>query len=36
MVTLMIDQFRTELRWLDKMERELPKRGKARHPDYAS
>jgi len=36
MVTLMIDQFRTELRWLDKLERELPKRGKARHPDYAS
>jgi len=36
MVTLMIDQFRTELRWLDKMERELPKRAKAKHPDYAS
>jgi DNA-binding PadR family transcriptional regulator len=35
MVTLMIDQFRTELRWLDKMERELPRRARARHPNYA-
>jgi DNA-binding PadR family transcriptional regulator len=35
MVTLMIGQFRTELRWLDKMERELPRRAKARHPNYA-
>lgn len=35
MVSLMIEQFRTELRWLDKMERELPKRAKAKHPDYA-
>ena len=36
MVTLMIEQFRTELRWLDKLEHELPKRAKAEHPDYAS
>jgi DNA-binding PadR family transcriptional regulator len=34
MVTLMIEQFRTELRWLDKMERELPRRAMATHPEY--
>jgi DNA-binding PadR family transcriptional regulator len=35
MVTLMIDQFQTELKWLRKIERELPKRRSAKHPDYA-
>jgi DNA-binding PadR family transcriptional regulator len=35
MVTLMIEQFRTELKWLRKVERELPRRAKARHPAYA-
>jgi DNA-binding PadR family transcriptional regulator len=34
MVTLMIEQFQTELKWLRKIERELPKRGSAKHPDY--
>ena len=32
MVSLMIEQFKTELRWLSKMERELPRRAAARHP----
>jgi DNA-binding PadR family transcriptional regulator len=35
MVTLVIEQFKTELRWLEKLKRELPRRGKAKHPDYA-
>ena len=35
MVTLMIEQFETELKWLRKIERELPKRGLAKNPDYA-
>jgi hypothetical protein len=35
MVTLMIEQFRTELKWLRKLERELPHRAPARHPAYA-
>jgi DNA-binding PadR family transcriptional regulator len=35
MVSLMIDQFQTELKWLRKLERELPKRASARHPAYA-
>jgi DNA-binding PadR family transcriptional regulator len=35
MVTLMIEQFRTELKWLRKLERELPQRAPARHPAYA-
>jgi DNA-binding PadR family transcriptional regulator len=34
MVTLMIEQFRTELKWLRKLERELPRRAPARHPAY--
>jgi len=34
MVTLMIEQFRTELRWLRKVRRELPRRARAKHPDY--
>ena len=35
MVTLMIEQFQTELKWLRKLERELPHRAPARHPAYA-
>ena len=34
MVTLMIEQFRTELKWLRKLEGELPYRAPARHPAY--
>jgi hypothetical protein len=35
MLTLVIEEMQTELRWLDKLERELPHRGRARNPDYA-
>ncbi len=35
MVSLMIEQFRTELKWLRKLARELPKRAPAKHPAYA-
>jgi DNA-binding PadR family transcriptional regulator len=35
-VSLMVAQFETELRWLEKLERELPHRSVARHPAYAS
>jgi DNA-binding PadR family transcriptional regulator len=35
MITLMIEQFETELRWLKKVEREIQKRGKAKRPAYA-
>jgi DNA-binding PadR family transcriptional regulator len=35
MVSLTIDQFRTELKWLRKLQRELPRRAPARHPAYA-
>jgi DNA-binding PadR family transcriptional regulator len=35
MVTLMIEQFEVELRWLAKVERELRRRGPAKRPDYA-
>jgi DNA-binding PadR family transcriptional regulator len=35
MVSLVIEQFRTELKWLRKLERELPHRAPARHPAYA-
>lgn len=35
MVSLMIEQFRTELRWLKRVAREIKKRGRAKHPDYA-
>jgi len=34
MVSLMIEQFKTELRWLKRLEREQPRRGRARHPQY--
>jgi DNA-binding PadR family transcriptional regulator len=36
MIGLMIEQFRTELRWLRKLAQELPKRERARRPSYAS
>ena len=36
MVRLMIEQFRTELRWLKRVAREMKKRGRAKHPDYAA
>lgn len=32
MVSLVVDQFRTELQWLRKLSRELPRRAPARHP----
>ena len=35
MVTLAIEQFRTELKWLRKLQRESPLRAPARHPAYA-
>jgi DNA-binding PadR family transcriptional regulator len=35
MVSLMIEQFRTELKWLTKVARDLPRRRRAKHPDYA-
>src|SRR5580700_8398704 len=35
MVSLMIEQFKTELRWLKRVAREMKKRGRAKHPDYA-
>lgn len=35
MVTLMIEQFETELRWLKKLEREKNHRSIAKNPDYA-
>ena len=34
MVTFMIEQFRTELKWLRKLERELPHRAAAKYPSY--
>lgn len=36
MIELVIAQFRTELRWLAKISRELRHRAPARHPSYAS
>ena len=35
MISLVLDQFELELRWLKKLERELPLREPARHPEYA-
>ena len=35
MISLMTEQFITELAWLAKVESELPKRGAAKNPDYA-
>jgi DNA-binding PadR family transcriptional regulator len=34
MLRLTLAQFREELRWLDRVERELARRAPARHPDY--
>src|SRR5438876_5869511 len=34
MVSLMIEQFKTELGWLKRLEREQPQRRRARHPQY--
>ena len=36
MVSLVIEQFTTELRWLKRVAREVKKRGGAKHPDYAA
>lgn len=35
MLKLTIEQFKTELTWLERLEAELPKRARARHPDLA-
>jgi DNA-binding PadR family transcriptional regulator len=35
MVSLMIEQFKVELRWLRKLSREIRRRAPARNPDYA-
>jgi DNA-binding PadR family transcriptional regulator len=35
MVSLTIQQFRAELRWIRKLEREIRRRAPARHPQYA-
>jgi DNA-binding PadR family transcriptional regulator len=34
MLSLIIEQFKAELRWLNKIERELPRRAGARKPEY--
>ena len=36
MVSLMVEQFKTELRWLKRVARGMKKRGRAKHPDYAA
>ncbi len=36
MVSLIIDHFRAELRWLERLAREAPRRAPARHPQYAA
>jgi DNA-binding PadR family transcriptional regulator len=36
MVSLMIEQFKTELQWLRKVARELPRRASAKNPEYAN
>jgi DNA-binding PadR family transcriptional regulator len=36
MVSLVIDQFKAELRWLGKLKRELPGRAPAKNPEYAT
>jgi DNA-binding PadR family transcriptional regulator len=35
MISLMIAEFETELKWIARVEREMEKRGKAKHPEYA-
>jgi DNA-binding PadR family transcriptional regulator len=34
MVSLTMEQFRTELRWLKRVAKEIDRRGRAKHPDY--
>jgi DNA-binding PadR family transcriptional regulator len=36
MVSLMIAEFQTELKWLRKVKRELPRRAMAKNPEYAT
>jgi DNA-binding PadR family transcriptional regulator len=36
MVSFVIEQFKLELRWLRKLERDAPRRAAARNPEYAS
>jgi DNA-binding PadR family transcriptional regulator len=36
MVSLMIEQFRTELRWLKRVGQEMKQRGRAKHPEYVA
>jgi DNA-binding PadR family transcriptional regulator len=36
MVSLTIEQFKTELRWLKRVAGEMKKRGRAKHPDYVA
>ncbi len=36
MIRLVLDQFELELRWLKKLERELPRRAPAQHPEYVA
>ena len=35
MVTLMLEQFETELKWVRRVRQELPRRSRAKHPEYA-
>jgi DNA-binding PadR family transcriptional regulator len=35
MITLVIVEFETEMKWLGKVEKEMDKRGKAKNPEYA-
>lgn len=35
MLTLMIEEFEVEWRWVRRVAREMKRRGKAKHPDYA-
>lgn len=35
MIELIVEQFRTELKWLKKLREELPKRARAKRPSYA-
>lgn len=35
MIRLMIEHFEVELRWLEKVAREMSRRGRAKHPEYA-
>jgi DNA-binding PadR family transcriptional regulator len=36
MVSLVMEQFRTELGWLERVAEEMKKRGRAKHPDYVA